>query len=722
MNRTSRTRGALTLCTTLVALVLFMDLPGTAGAAGFDLNAGYGYSSSDRETENRVTGQSSESSSTTLSQRYNLYFSRDIYPYLIFTGGGNFRIDDTESEFEGNLTEVKRTSIRPYLELKVDNPFLQTGVGYRDFEDRQKVAGGARTARFNRTRYAFLSLEPDQLPELDLMFSRADRSSDPETVDIVEDQTTAHTRYDFTGGNVDYTYSQNITKDNLNDFRTGNSIHNLKFHHSSSYLDGKVRVSTGYWFSHSETDLEGTGSALIPQLRSAGLFSLDISPEDGPALESAGGLIDGETAVPTSLDIGLAGDETTLTNIGVDTGFTASVDTIHLWVDRELTQEVSDSFTWYVYTSPDNTDTSDWQLHATISPGEFDTFENRFDITFASVDTRFIKVVVMPLLPSVTGASGFPNIFITEMEVFSTLTSQDEISSTRHRLDYNINWRVTERTSVGYDWFYRHQESDPANVEESTMTNGLFVNHRFNGVFSGSARVSRRNREEVTGNSAVNSFNASLRADHMRTFRQTLTYSGNRTFDNEGGGRTNSVYLRNNADLYRGVSAYLDTGVNWSQDGDEDKTRGTILRVGSKLVPNDIVTMNIDYRANRSRDPEGEKYLSETGSFQAFILPSNSLSMFARLRFDEDEDDRRSTQQYTLSWSPLMGGSVQFLLSYGQVFQSEGNKEEKTLSPGLRWRITRYATLQTAYRWSSSESDTELVDSRSLTANLNLNL
>lgn len=721
-NRRCRTRGEIVLFGIVLMFVIVLDLPRTAWTDSFRISANFETIDSDSESENRITGQSTETNSTQFRQRYYLNFSRNFYPYLIFSGGGNFSLEDTESKFEGGRSEMEKTTIRPYLEMKLANPFLLTGIGYRDSEDRQKISGQQETTRFRTTYYSFLSLRPDQWPELDMQYSRTNRTSDPETTDSIEDQFSLSSKYSFEGGRVDYTFSQNENEDRKNDFKTNVRSHSAKFQRDSTSSDGTVSINTGYWFNHSQTDLEGTGSALVPRLRSAGLFSLDLTPEDGPALDPIGGLIDGNTQTPTSLDIGLAGDETTLTNIGLDLGFTTNVDTIYLWVDRDLTPEISDSFIWSVYTSPDNTDTSDWQLHATVSPADFDDFENRFEISFPAVDTRFIKVVVMPLLSSVPGSSGFPNIFVTEMEIFTSITSQDEFSVTGHNFNYNIGWKASDQTAVGYDWFYRSQKSDPSDIEESSMTNGVFVNHIFNETFTGSARISRQNRDEPGEESSTSTYSAALRANYIRTFRQTLTYSGTRTHSDQGDSWSDGIFLRNNADLYRGVSTYLDTGVSWGQVQDEDKTRSTLLRVGSKLIPNDIVTVNLDYTANWSRVSGEDTYLKETGSFQTFILPSRYLSLFARLRFDEDEDSRRTSQNYSLNWSPSPGGSVQFFLSYDQRILSENNREEEVLSPGLRWRITRYATLRTTYSIFTSESDTELLDSRNLTANLKINL
>lgn len=699
-----------------------LQLPANARAGSVNLSAGFEYTGSESESENQITGENTETSSAIHRQRYNLNFSRNIYPYLVFSGGSNFRIDNTDFKFNGGRTEVENSSIRPHLELKLANPFILTGIGYQNSENSQKIAGDPKTTRSSTTYFTYLSLRPDQWPELDLRYSRTDRTSDPETIDSVEDRVIVHSKYNFDNTYIDYTFTQNENEDRKNDFRTTSRSHNGKIRYNQGYLDGKVSINTGYWFNLSETDLEGSGSALVPRLRSGSLFSLDLTPEDGPALGSISGLIDGNKTTPTSLDIGLAGDETTLTNIGVDLGFSSAVDTIRLWTDRELTPEISDSFTWTVYTSPDNNDDSSWQLHATISPGDFDQFENFFEISFPSVDTRFIKIAVMPLLPSVLGASGFPNILITEMEVFTTITSQQGLNTINHNLSFNLGWKASERTSLGYDGFYRYQKTDPSGFDETSLTNGIFVNHKFNDTFTGSARISRQDRD-VSGKDTANStHSAALRANYIETFRQTLTYSGSRTYDELGDSRSDGVFLRSSADLYRGISALIDTGLSWGQDADGTSSNSKFVRIGSKLLPNSMITLDLDYSANWSQSSGEEERLKETGSFQAFILPGRYLSIFARLRFNEDEDNRDTFQNYSVNWSPSPGGSVQLFMSYDQRILSEGNKEDKVFSPGFRWRMTRYAVLRTTYSWFDSKSDTELRNSRSLTANLRINL
>jgi hypothetical protein len=698
-------------------------LPGTGRAESVSLSAQFDHFVSGSETENKITLDETESDSTVFRQRYNLNLSRQIYPYLVFTGGGSFKVEDTDLELEGVSSDSRRTTLRPYLELKITNPFMSTGIGYQNAKDRRKSSGTETVTDTTDTYYTFLSLRPDPWPELDLKYSRINRTDDPRTKDRVEDLFNLHSRYPFEGGSLDYNFSHNRNEDRLGDFRTTVKSHSGKFQHARSYANGKVNVSTGYRISHLETDLKGTGSSLIPQLRFAGLFSLDNSPEDGPALSSIGGLLDGNLDVPTSIDIGLAGDETIYSNVGLDLGFTVPVDTIRVWVDRELTQEVSDSFTWFVYTSPDNTDSSEWQLHATVPAADFGALENRFEIIFPETQTRFIKIAVIPLLSSVPGSSVFPNIFLTEMEVFTTLTSEDEYRTTGHNLNHNMNWKISDRTTVGYDWFMRNQRFHPAGTETTSMTSGAYWNHRYNDVFTGSGRISRETRAEGGENSARNSYSASLRANYIRAFRQILTFSGSRTFGSQDDSRRDSLFLRNSADLYSGWSANLDMGLNWSSTEGESKTRGHLLRVGTKVTPNEIITLNLDYTANRTHSSgEEEGNLKETGSFQAFILPSRTISLFSRLQYEEDDESSSTYQNHNINWSPLSGGTVQFFLSYNQRFFSEDDRDETVFSPGLKWRVTRYATFRTTYDLYESDSDSEHRKSRNLTASLKLNL
>jgi hypothetical protein len=245
-------------------------------------------------------------------------------------------------------------------------------------------------------------------------------------------------------------------------------------------------MDTEYRIQYDTFEFPGSATVESPLQRSAGLSSLDNTPEDGPALSSNVALIDGNVIASAGLDIGTAGDQLQLVNIGLDFGFAVDVDQIHVWVDRRLTATVSNSFSWSVYTSPDNLDTSTWTLVATVFPANFATFDNRFEITFPEVNTRFIKVVTSALSPTVPGAGDFPNIFVTEMQAFITLQGvevDNKQTTINHNYNLNLIGKLSDKTTLGYNLFYRLQEEDPSSDKRTELTNGIYLNHTFNDVF-----------------------------------------------------------------------------------------------------------------------------------------------------------------------------------------------------------------------------------------------
>jgi len=185
-----------------------------------------------------------------------------------------------------------------------------------------------------------------------------------------------------------------------------------------------------------------------------GLSSIDDTPDDGPALSVNPALIDGNLVISAGLDIGLGGDESTLTNIGLDLGLPTDILKIQLWVDRRLTAAVSNSFSWAVYTSPDNIDTSTWTQVATLFPAPFDTVENHFDITFPRVTTRYIKVVTRPMSPLVPGAAGFPNIFITEVDSTGGFGTGDTSIALDSSDNPHISYCYYDGTNFGLKYAY----------------------------------------------------------------------------------------------------------------------------------------------------------------------------------------------------------------------------------------------------------------------------
>ncbi len=163
-----------------------------------------------------------------------------------------------------------------------------------------------------------------------------------------------------------------------------------------------------------------TVTAPIQLVPFAGLAGINDTSHLG-ALTANSALIDGNLTVSSGINIGqapsLSGDFRQR-NMGLDFGVQTTVSTIYVWVDRPLPPVVVNSFSWDIYTSPDN---QNWFFAQTVFPAYFSQFANRFEISFSTVSARYVKVVTRPLAIAVIPPPGFDvsNIFITEVQAFT---------------------------------------------------------------------------------------------------------------------------------------------------------------------------------------------------------------------------------------------------------------------------------------------------------------
>ena len=112
----------------------------------------------------------------------------------------------------------------------------------------------------------------------------------------------------------------------------------------------------------------------------------------------------------------MPGGDTQLRNMGLDFLVATEINTLYVWVDRDVAQ-VADAFSWRIYTSDDDPRTAtDWTLRQTVSPAIYSPTFNRFEIRFANVNARYVKVVTGPLSPAVPIRFRFPTILVTELQ------------------------------------------------------------------------------------------------------------------------------------------------------------------------------------------------------------------------------------------------------------------------------------------------------------------
>lgn len=708
--------GCLLFCLSLMTLPL--DASGSMNLfTNFDISNG------SSEILDKKTGESSNSKFSQFRQLYNLDLSSTITPNVIFRGGGIFELDDQSTTTNGSKTDSETRTIRPFVEMNLNTPLYTFGAGYRKGEIRNSGSTVETRYDLKEDYTAFLSWRPVDLPRVNLSYALTNVTSEPKTVDTEEDVIRLNTSYDRKGFTLSYAYYRDNNRNNLTDFSilSQNNVGRAGFSHR--FLDGHLSMNSFYTVNLTTSEFSGSGAGVFPVSRSAGMFSLNNLPGGGPALDPAPGLIDGNLTASAGIDIGTAGDQTTLVNIGVDLGFPSDVDRIYLWVDRALPTDISGFFSWEVYTSPDNSNDSTWTLHAVVFPATFGRFQNRFEIAFPTIKSRFIKVVARALNPVVVGASGFQHIFVTEMETLVSIPGQEgsKISDKRQQYSLGMAWKATNRTSFAYDLFYNHQESSPSSAVKWGLSNGASVQHVFGNIFSGSARLQRTDQNEQDAESVQYNYSALLRAAYFPTFTQIVSFGGSVLEDITGTSRTHSLLMRNVMQLYQGWSANLDASYGRNEPSDGSKTDSIMARVMTSFAPNQVFSLNLNYSvtwAKRYQLGSVSGARSEILDLGAQITPTRNLSFFSKINMIMQNSSSRTFQSHAVNWSPFQEGALQLSFNYNETFRSEENTTDKSMGPSARLDINKRIYLETSYNIVRSSSDITRIDSKIFGSNI----
>ena len=593
---------------------------------------------------------------------------------------------------------------------------------------REKLTGSS-TQKDTRDEYsAMFGWKPIGLPEVSLRYNDIRMYDNLKTIDSKDRLLSLDTRYEpLKALQLNYNYTRSDREDTVSNSEAIQQTHNGQVMYSRNFFDRRLSMNTGYRIRHMTQEFPGTDTALSPVLRSAGFFDHGDTPEEGTAGTQVTALIDGDFSVSSGIDIGLAGDETTLTHIGLDFGFIADIDQLYVWVDRSLPDSVANSFTWSVYTSLDNTETSTWTLVATVSPASFGRLENRFEISFPTVETRYVKVVTAPLSPAVPEAALYPNIFVTEMQALTEVIDEADgkkNATTFHNYNLNLVGRIGERLVLGSNANYTARK-DTSSIEGqsggsvSEITGGIYMKYAMSEIFSLNSRFLYTDRKESNDRTTRYSYSSSVKAEYLETLNQTLTYSGT-----VGSGSiskmTNSLFLRTTADLYTGLNTFVDLGYSMDENEESKTTDSIIIRTGGKIVPNDKITINVNYSRTITEAEEENDTSRSQLTVQAFVVPYKNLSFFAQLSLVDRGGSDSISQNYSLNWSPFSEGDLELFFSYSETLRSGDDRNTRSIGPSLKWRISPHADLDVSYNFI--QDDSGLLETDSNTSNVSLRM
>lgn len=697
---------SISLLLTALLLTAFMKRPLRADTLRF--LADMEYTASDSTSRIKETGETTEIDYSLFSQLYSLDFSKMFTPTIIFNGGGLIDLDQTDTETNGDKTDSTDRSIRPYGELQLFTPMLQAGTGYRRTDLKETETAVATTRRYIDEYTGRLDWKPVELPRVTLNYTRTLTHDDPLTTDSETDILELRSKYLYQNFIFDYSHSRTDTLQKVVDFETLSTSDNGSVRYLHSYLDGKVSVSAGARFKRDQVEFKGAGARLVDtSFPGTPFFNLDDPPPatSNMAADFTFGSLDNVDllGVPTQLSFGL--------DFGTDT----EVDTIYVnllpaslennQASRSDVDSIDHLFSWTVFSSDD---LEIWTGHA-VQLASFNVFENRFELTFAGADARYLKIVTTPLNQNLLPGK---DILLSNLEAKRTLPQDtSEFSTTTWNADQAANWKMTDKTSTGYDLHWRQEESKPFDSKKTWLNSGAYVRHIFDPVFSGNMRVTRSDiTENQEPDSTSHTYSASLAGRYLETFNQTLTYSFSHNDDEEEGTSTvNSLLLRSNLDLYTGWSMNIDNGYSWQYPEEGGKTTNTFARLGTIIIPNRWMKLNLDYEVSWTTQTDEPTNREQTGGLLFSWVPTRSLSLSADLTFTDEEGataDSFTRQIYGFNWSPFRDGTLQFSLLWGDSQDTDGEKSN-TLTPALKWQMTRNSLLTLEYSVGEFENERE---------------
>lgn len=697
------------------------------------------------------TGTASNSDINSFVDEYNLILDKLLSPNLRLYASGLLQRTRTDITDKTDASKISSTTTleRPYVDLTMKTPLYTASGNYNSMITETGVAGSPKTTTINESYSGYLRWMPESLPTLDLRAIQT-LSYDKEHMsqNTVTDDGWLRLRYDWKNLSTTYDGHYVDARDKVNDTETKTVTNSGRVAYGDAFFDGRVSFSASYYASLVSTDFMTTGASgqiLTPVFAFDGLFVSNTVPEN-ISLHSLPGLIDNDVqgTMNNAINIGSSAWplDTAPRNIGIRFGTASELNNLELWVysvnntgsPAYLSDNptVPNSFKMDIYTSSDN---QTWVLYTSVMPATYEPYApllgvGRFELAIPDVTTQYIKVVVSPLSP-VGEALLYPGIYVTELKAFlnqSTATGMTRTSAgTIENSAVGTRVMLLSSPALFYDFTYLNQSTNNGNstARNSSITNGLSVSHRFNNIFSGLAHAERSDTFDPTeGNAVTYAYNTSLQAVPLSTLRDSLIYSGSTHESFVGRTSTNSVFLNNNADLYRNFSIYLNGGVSVQVPEDKRKSTTSLYTFGASLAP--LKTMTITYSTSHSVIEQSGGGLPDSTTpvdqedMSLAYSPFNTLYLAGSMGTTSSAYRRNRTKSYGVSWSPFQGGKLQLGISYNEGLMTESNSTTRVLTSSIRWLMAGRSYAQVAYVTEDDITDVQQSTTRITTASLML--
>lgn len=657
--------------------------------------------------------------STTASRNFypafTVNFDTLLYPKWRLNAGGVFELNTSTSTTGPIRTDSSVTRNRPFIQFRSTDRFFAPGAGYFRREAIDRTPGRANVKLVNDEYAGYLGWRPAGLPTSDAQYLHTNTFDGARAVqDVSKDFGSLISNYSYQNLGVYYRGSYLKTDNRIAQLDTTQLTQGIRGDYSQAFLQKRLVWNATSSLNHQDVRSLARGSAgeiALSVTPFAGLAAISDTPVTA-ALSPNPQLIDGNFTASAGIDLGLATSpaESQMRNIGLDLLTPTVVNRLLVWVDRELPVEVSNAFSWDVYSSPDNII---WTREATVPVAPFGDFENRFEIDFPGVTARYIKLVTRPLSSVVTDATRYQDIFVTELQAyFRQPASQvnQKLSQNNWLLNTDVRYRLLDAPQMFYEGYYlANGATNYGGITTNTLSNGVSVNHSFGRIYSAYGRLAFEQGRELRGDRRATVSSATFTIEPIPTFRTSVLYSG---MDERVIGVTNTrrgLFVQNSAQPYHGVDLLF--GVGWTSTthdtGENDLDR--LVNLSATLTPFQHISLTVNYdgrNTSRSGVFFGDPRTREHRSYAALSfdpIPTLHLLIGGEVIASTGQTTR-TTLDLGAAWAPFPDGTLQLIFNYDEALRAlEFGKDRNTLG-AIRWNLSRKSYVDVSFQrtWNAT--------------------
>lgn len=657
--------------------------------------------------------------------RLSLTYTQQLWPNIQLQAGGLFEQLRGRADFFGTETESEYTQLLPFVILRWQTPTSNAQLGWQRNEVRRQ--GG--DALIRDTYGITLGWTPEPTSFARLSYYRSDdRDDGRELFDRQTDRLLLLAGYrPIDPLAIDYRGSWVWEDNRVDDTQIDTTSQNLRVLFGDTYWDQRLTVSASYdvaW-RQVETQRGSPGEVSLPVVAVRGLSALSDLPSN-VTLAPNPALIDGNREASTGINLGVPrpADDRSLRNFGFDFEIPRAVNSIRVWVDRDLPLEISQVFSWEIWSSADNVR---WTRQRTLGAAPFAPFDNYFELRFGAIAARYLKLVAAPLPPGVPNAQEYATINVTEIEglLFREVPGTGfRNQATDQRIYAGAQLVLTREPYLTWDVTYTATIPDDR-VTTDTLANVLSLSYQIDPVWLLNARAGYETGRSIFGRRNNVLYGASLTATPIPAFSATLTASGQRERYERGISQdTDSLYLNTTTNLYEGINLLAGGGFARTQFIPGARIDSTTASAALELLPNPTLSLVLGYDLSRD-DRTGGDFGDSDSLFRSSYAslswnPVPSFYFFGSYRIERSlqlPEPRRLTTT-SINWSPFPLGTLRFSLRYDDYYDTLLDSRVRMWGPGLRWYLNPVSYLDLYWEVFTSESTLSEYERETLAATL----